>query len=150
MRKVAIVGSSESHWSERRKILAIKRITDILQSETPKKINPTGFDGEYRDRADIVLISGHSPKRGVDIWAETIAVTLGIETDIKRADVKQWNSIETENILFKGYMQRNIEIAQSCDVLYCIDPKGRQGGGGQWTLNYAKELGKEVYHEVIE
>lgn len=160
MRKVAIVGSSESHWTPERKVKAIQKIKEILIKETPQKHDPTGYDGTYSDWAEIMLISGGSPKGGIDIWAEIIADSLGVNKKIYKPEISQWYDFNQEmaggegwgrpEIHKKGYMSRNMEIAKNCDVLYCIDPKHRQGGGGFWTFGYAKSIGKEVHYVVIE
>ena len=91
---------------------------------------------------DNVLVSGLCPKGGVDIWSEEIADELGIKKEIYPAEVNQWNDkviIDAksydEHIItgafhviarskrLKGYRSRNIQIAEACDVLYCIVPK---------------------------
>jgi len=73
---------------------------------------------------------------GVDTWAEIIATELGIKKEIYSAEVNQWNDKwervyeedETghwwKRIRKKGYRSRNIQIAETCDVLYDIEPKG--------------------------
>ena len=85
----------------------------------------------------IVLVSGHCPKGGVDIWAEEIADELGIKKEIYPAEVNQWNdrycyesghthmgeTVVDYTRKMKGYRSRNIQIAEACDVLYCIVPK---------------------------
>lgn len=165
MKRIAIVGSSESHWKPEQRTKAVKKIREILVYETPKKIDPTGYDGEYKDRTDITLISGGCPKGGIDIWAEIVADTLGIGKEIFLPEVKHWSDSVVPTTLdkiypdgthhyntkrLKGYMSRNMQIANACDVLYCIDPVGRIGGGGFWTMNYAKGLDKETHHIVID
>ena len=88
-----------------------------------------------------ILISGGCPKGGVDIWAEEVADELKIPKRIFKPSSLDW----------EGYKTRNIKIAKVCDVLYCIDPKWRNGKtGGKWTLNKAKELGKDTYLVEIE
>jgi len=124
-------------------------------------------------------------KGGVDTWAEIIATELGIKKEIYPAEVNQWE--DKKVLLFgggvikhKGYRSRNIQIAEVCNVLYDIEPKGScehcggrgftskhpnfllygkrcricHGTGvyscGTWTLNYAKKFGKEVHQVVIE
>ena len=90
----------------------------------------------------ITLVSGHCPKGGVDIWAEEIADVLGIKKEIYPAEVNQWNDkviidpkSYDEHIItgafhviarmkkLKGFRSRNIQIAEACDVLYCIVPR---------------------------
>jgi len=136
----------------------------------------------------IILISGHCPKGGVDIWAEEIAKELGIQTEIHPAEHKGWkdavkcqicgeeyeypinwetfcHSGETRHL--KGYCSRNIEMAESGDIGYCIVPRsdtsysrelwycrhcgihGHPTNGGCWTIKKMKEMGKEVHLVVI-
>jgi hypothetical protein len=157
MKRVAIVGSSESHWTPEQRTVAVKKIKDILLDESNYP--------EACPATPVTLISGGCPKGGIDIWAEIVADTLGIGKEIFLAEVKQWDDSVVPTTLdkiypdgthhyntkrLKGYMSRNIQIANACDVLYCIDPKGRKGGGGQWTMNYNKNLGKDTHHIVIE
>jgi len=134
---------------------------------------------------NIILISSHCPEGGVDIWAEEMADKFGIQKEIYPAEVNQWE--DKKVLLFgggiikhKGYRSRNIQIAETCDVLYDIEPKGScehcdgRGftskhpnfllygrrcrfchgtgaySGGTWTLNYAKKLGKGVHQVIIE
>ena len=122
---------------------------------------------------------------GVDIWAEEIADELGIKKEIYPAEVNQWNDkniigrtgmCDSEGLqkTLKGYRSRNIQIAEACDVLYCLVPfrytspnyedvkfnndlrcihckKSRHPtNGGCWTMKCAKKLGKEVHLVVIE
>jgi len=146
--KVAIVGSSESHWTANGRVKAVLYIHNLLDEMSSSWL--------YKK---VTLISGGSPKGGIDIYAEMVADELGLEKEIYYPEVNQWEdkTLYTISILpyepvkiLKGYKSRNIQIAESCDVLYCIDPKGRVGGGGFWTYSKAKVLGKSVYHVVIE
>ena len=79
----------------------------------------------------------------------------------------------------RGYRSRNIKIAEACNILYDLEPKGscnyclRSGpndemyqgenntpcpkcegdgsyGGGTWTLKEARKRGKEVYKIIIQ
>lgn len=60
---------------------------------------------------------------GVDTWVEIIAKELGIKTEIHPAETKGW---EDEYLDYggrnKGYKSRNMDIAEACDILYCIVP----------------------------
>lgn len=168
MIKVAIVGSQGKYWTPEQRTKVIKRIQEIFfkhgeeifiknkvygipYSEVYKLVTLVsggcGCDGEK------ILFDG-----GVDMWSEIVADILGVPKDIKYAKAMQWEDVivpvgitegpaglETR----KGFKTRNIEIATKCDVLYCIDPANRTWSGGRWTYNYAKELGKEVYLELI-
>lgn len=141
-----------------RKELDYDRVEYIIKKAFPDLAN------------NIILISGGcgytaldfsnylSP--GVDEWAEIVADVLGIPKDIHYAPAGQWNDkldiiYETprgnlEQVL-KGYQTRNIEIAKTCGVLYCFDPKWRGSKtGGQWTMRYAQKLGKETHLVQIE
>ena len=144
--KVAIVGSSESHWTANGRVKAVLYIHNLLDEMSSSWL--------YKK---VTLVSGGSPKGGIDIYAEMVADELGLEKEIYYPEVNQWDDkviyddsrIEPPEIQM-GYKSRNIKIAEKCDVLYCIDPKGRVGGGGFWTYSKAKVLGKEVHHVVIE
>jgi hypothetical protein len=144
--RIGFVGSSERHWNKQSKIKATQKISEILN----QCIIQYG-------KENIVFVSGRSKKGGIDVWAEITAISLGVETKIYPAEVEKWDDLN-EMIAdphpspmkrFKGYMSRNIDIAKTSDILFCIDPKGRDGGGGQWTMNYARKLNKEVHHIVI-
>ena len=160
VRKVGIVGSSESHWTQELRTKAIKKIRDIFldeaSKETEKIMNVIGLSEEYKKTLffdpyshlnRILLISGRSPKRGIDDWAEIVADVMNVNKEIYPAEVKQWNDRGKE----KGYESRNIQIATASNSLYCIDPITRKPdeGGGMWTLNYAKRLNKETHHVII-
>ena len=116
--KIAIVGASKEKWSEKDEMIVKKIIFGILKSDI-----------------EVVLVSGHSPKGGVDIWAEEVANKYGIKNEIYKPETFNWS----------GFKKRNILIAQNCDILYAIEPVGRKHSGGLWTLNYAKKLGKPAF-----
>lgn len=123
--KVAIVGSEEKKWTPEQKKRAVELIREILSAYG----NP-------------VLVSGGCHRGGVDIWAEEAADDLGIKKIIFPATKHRWSGAG-------GYRERNIKIAETCDVLYDIEPKGKRSGG-TWTLEYAEKLGKPVYKIEIE
>lgn len=167
VRKVGIVGSSESHWNPKLKMKAIQEIRNILTLEAIKemeKILEKSIESEeyrktlfYTDTlqfSTIVLVSGASPKKGIDEFAEIAADSLGVKKEIYPAEVNQWNdkNIAEATYPLKGYKTRNIQIATAIDVLYCIDPITRKHdeGGGMWTLRYAERLNKETHHIIIE
>ena len=64
-----------------------------------------------------VLVSGHSPVGGIDIWSEEIANILypDIKHRICKPDVEQWNPTGQY-----GYMKRNLDIARFSDELHII------------------------------
>jgi hypothetical protein len=109
------------------------------------------------------LVSGHSPVGGVDIWAEDLAILLGIPTDIKAPVQMSWDGAY-------GFKARNIDIAETSDEVHVIlaaeYPPGYCGrrfdscyhchsdthvkSGACWTAKHAKKLGKVVEYHVIE
>jgi len=124
--RVAFVGSEERKWSEEQKRRAKRLIVDIVLSYVA-----LGYD--------VVVVSGRCPRGGVDIWAEEIADQLGLSKQIYPPEKPRWYY----------YKKRNILIAENCDVLYDIEPKGKRSGG-TWTMRYAKRLGKPVFLVEID
>lgn len=120
MIKIAIVGADENKWKGYDIHVVKETIIDIL-------------------KRPCTLISGHCPYGGVDIWAEDYANSKGIETQIYKPQYNRWKP--------HGYEERNILIAQKCDIMYVISPRNQNTviwNGGIWTGNYAKRLGKTV------
>ena len=66
MKKIAIVGSSLSKWKMEQIPIVKETIVDILRTCT-------------RRYGEIIVVSGRSPKKGVDIWAEDLAIEYDIE-----------------------------------------------------------------------
>lgn len=62
-----------------------------------------------------VMVSGHSPVGGIDIWAEDAASALGLELDLKIPEIHQWNPPGGY-----GYKARNFDIARDSDVTHVI------------------------------
>jgi len=133
--KTGIVGCEESKWTENQKPKVKLAVSDILQG-----VGDSGLVMGDSRVAQIwiydgkpILVSGRCPKGGVNIWAEEIADELGIKKEIYPAEVNVWNDIiewdritEKEPLIQvrrKGFRSRNIQIAEACDVLYCIVPK---------------------------
>lgn len=158
--RIGFVGPDSRKWIFDGLTKAEKRITEILQSYIllypNKKIIvisggcPVGTKRYYCAHCDS-FIYGRSldihlgslepeyrtieiyDEGGIDTLAEIVAFKLGLETDIKRPDVKQLNDevvlaqgreITTDQTLL-GYRSRNIQIAEVCTVLFCIVPKVR-------------------------
>ena len=94
------------------------------------------------------IIFTNSPKeilsggaKGVDEMADMWACGFGIGTKIYRPQIYQWAG---------GFKERNMRIADECDVLYAIlSPKSKTYGAG-WTADYAEKIGKEVHRITIE
>jgi hypothetical protein len=179
MIKIAIVGPEESKWKSKEQIdkakFEIRYIFGFIASNFPKA------SMKY---SELTLVSGHCHRGGVDIWLEAIADELGIKKEIYPAEVNQWEDKiirlsgfcnldnEDNKKYLKGYKSRNIQIAEACDVLYCIVPMRYVGlnvdpypkdlycrhckiwkhptNGGCWVMKYAKKLGKETHLVVIE
>lgn len=144
MTNIAIVGADGRKWTENDPELVKCIIRHIL----------TKYD-------DPILISGHCPLGGVDLWAEEVAKELEIPVVLFRPRRNAW----------RFYKERNVKIAEACDIIYDIEPprschhcrgEGKIGdlicrfcggdgaySGGTWTLNYAKTLGKEVWKIIV-
>lgn len=145
-KRVAIVGSEEKYWINETRDIVTKRIREIFKQymvNTGSMFHP--YDS-WDDPKSVMLISGGCPRGGVDIWAEIIADSLGVQKTIFQPDECVWSIRNSER---KGFKERNIEIAENCDVLYCFDPLERTWSGARWTFEYAKKMGKETYLELI-
>lgn len=175
--KIAIVGPEESKWKSKEQIEKAKRYIK----------NTLGMDiNSHGDLGHTVLVSGHCHKGGVDIWAEEITDELGIQKEIHPAictnetfiknghdEVMHDFQVPSGHYWIYHYKPRNIGMAKSCDVLYCIVPKmpkgdqeycseysqsycrhcnewGHPTNGGCWTMKYAKSIGKETHLVIIE
>jgi hypothetical protein len=181
--RIAILGPEKSKWTKEYKAKARGEISQILikycKGYHHEEHSYNGFLG-YKtkwDCPDVILVSGHCPKGGVDIWAEEIADELGIKKEMYAPEVNQWNDKysddEQEGVIehHLGYRSRNIQIAEACDVLYnitrrCCMPTitedyewawckhckdtGHISSGACWTMQYAKKLGKETHLVVIK
>ena len=133
--KVAIVGVSGDKLDSFEKEKALQEIIKI---------------GE--NHKDCIIVSGHSPRGGIDILAEMYADFTKKEKIIFKPDTTEWNDVGEK----KGYKTRNLEIAETCDILYCISvPKKEKScyhckqfthekTGGCWTMREAKKLGKKT------
>jgi len=141
----------------------------IVGHDASKFTRATEMEARYRIRlalcdennVDPVLVSGHCPNGGVDIWAEEEAKELGIPTAIFPPKVNSWE---------RGYKPRNIQIAKCSNVVYVIVvrdyPPGYTGmrfpscyhchstthikSGACWTAHYAERLGKIAFWDIIE
>jgi hypothetical protein len=150
MVKLAILGSGNDKFDDVSERIARNHIIRLLK--------------QYKG---CTLVSGRSPIGGVDVWAEQIALDLGIPTDIKAPITNTWDGPY-------GFKTRNIDIARVSDVLYAIVvdqyPKGYEHkmfdvcyhcagrpdkpplhvkSGSCYTLWKAKEMGKEVHWIII-
>ncbi len=171
--KIAIVGSEGKFWTPVGRTKAVLKIKEILIHDDYLDVSP--FDPGDVTYPTLVSggcgATGEDDKQkfdgGIDVWAEIVADFIGLEKDIKYAEIFEWNSRDGK----KGFKARNMLIAYDCDVLYCIEPKVHitsfghamsrkvmktedniwfRRSGGMWTLEYAEKLGREVHLVVIE
>lgn len=85
------------------------------------------------DYEDPILVSGHSPVGGIDIWSEEVAEKLGVSMDIKTPKKNQWNPPGEY-----GYKARNLDIAKS-DVVHVVL-------ADSYPPDYTGMKFKECYH----
>jgi len=115
------------------------------------------------NNTELVVVSGHCPIGGVDIWAEQLARECGIETDIKAPKEHSWSGKY-------GYKARNLDIARDSDKIYVLladsfppDFKGKKftycyhcktdnhiKSGGCWTAHQAIRLGRVAEWVIIK
>lgn len=102
---IGIIGSGSDKFTPEGEAIAKHEITRIL---SPKKC---------------VLVSGHSPIGGIDIWSEERFKDYypEIEPRICKPDINQWNPIVGGKEAY-GYKKRNQDIARFSDELHVIVP----------------------------
>lgn len=148
--KLAIIGHGSDKFTGETTAAAVKIIESLLE------LRPE------------VLISGRSPRGGVDIWAESMAIGRGIPTDIKAPTRFSWSDSG-------GYKERNLAIAAAADEVHVIVvatyPPGYVGmsftacyhcakhpglqpishvkSGACWTAWEAAKLGKQTVWHII-
>jgi hypothetical protein len=125
MLKLAIVGSH--------KLTAEQTATAVILVNGIISVYRESLMGA--DLSPLTIVSGGAS--GVDTIAEHIAVQLGLSTEIYHPAHPQWEP--------KGYKDRNVRIAESCDELWCIRARDTTTGGSQFTANHARALGKTVH-----
>jgi len=148
VKHVAIIGHGRDKFGPESARVACHVIADIFRDHGPH---------------NLVLVSGRSPRGGVDVWAEDMAEILGLRTDIKAPKTMSWSGPG-------GYRDRNLDIAQTADVVHVIVvdtyPDGYEGqrfkicyhckttdhvkSGACWTAKQAKKLGKEIVQHIIK
>lgn len=94
--RIGLVGNGSDKFTKLGRARAEQLITDILED------------------AD-VMVSGHSPVGGIDIWAEELATLMGIKLDLKIPEIQQWNPPGGY-----GYKARNLDIANDSDIVHVI------------------------------
>lgn len=116
------------------------------------------------DKHTTLIVSGHSPLGGVDIWAEKTAWALGYDFYPYTPVVHQWNPPGQY-----GYKKRNLDIAKS-DIVYVVVPDSYPlnyngmkfdfcyhchddthiKSGGCWTAKQAQKLGNLAEWIIIK
>lgn len=155
--KVGIVGSEGAKFTPLGEARAKRAILEILRpSEAPTQLV------NIPDKATHV-VSGHCHLGGIDIWAEEVGAKLGLSLEIYPPKTLKWEG---------GYKQRNLQIAQASDIVYCIGidkfPEEYKGmkffycyhcketepahikSGGCWTTKEARKLGKPTKLIIVE
>lgn len=97
--RVGIVGHGADKFTGQGEKIARKMIRHILTS--------TGAT---------VMVSGHSPMGGVDIWAEEEAENLGVRLDLKIPKIMQWDPPNGGY----GFKARNLDIARDSHEVHVI------------------------------
>lgn len=140
---VGIVGSEGAKFTPETEYKAKQLIASILM-----RPEVTGFS------------SGACHLGGIDVWAEEIARSLGLECFIFPPANKQWST---------GYKPRNIAIAKKSDELHCITlkelppeykgmrfplcyhcgTKDHVKSGGCWTVKLGQKLGKQGHWHIL-
>lgn len=139
MKRIAIVGSSHLSEGEER---TARQLSAIILKDCMNRYG------------NITLISGGA--KGMDSIAEEVATSLGFKIDddnIKKPETEHWEDRDGK----KGYKSRNLEIAQECDILYCLPTKlkttpcyhcgvtDHERSGACWTMKQANILKKETH-----
>ena len=115
----------------------------------------------FRIYAPCILVSGRSPRGGVDQWSEEIAIELGIPTDIKAPKCDfckvpfQYKGmplcIDNHQHHFSwpgkyGFKKRNIDIAKSSTIVFNILSNEYPLTFKGWKSVYCKHCGKDAHH----
>ena len=147
---IGIVGSSEEYWTPKQKPKAKKYIRNLF----------LWYIQRYKLKLEISMpigCSGRCKYGGPDIWMEEICDELGLDTIIHPPKKEKWYY----------YKRRNRKIAKSSTKLYDIEPQVKREpskkfplnkatgkvyrrSGGTWTLEYAKDKGKNVELVIIK
>ena len=146
-KKIAIIGHGAEKFPTLQSERAVQQlITELLVACVPGSI----------------LVSGHSPMGGVDIWAEEIAQSLDMMTEIKAPKDMAWNGPY-------GFKARNLDIVDVSDELHVIVakeyPEGYRGrrfkacyhcrstthvkSGACWTAHQALKRGKLATWHIL-
>lgn len=126
---IGIVGHGADKFTPQSEIIAKDMIREIIGTA-------------ILEHDKIVVVSGHSPMGGIDIWAEEIAVEMRVDIDIKCPKQLSWYGVY-------GYRARNLDIAKSDEVhVILVDkyPPGYAGMRFETCYHCDKHLGKVPDH----
>lgn len=137
-KRIAIVGSSLRKGMKPSRVESYNMIESILKKN--------GCDAN-----NCIIVSGHSPAGGIDIWAENIAKEKNIPTNI----------YYSKGYSGQAFTERNKKIANNSDMLYNIVVKspnsycnyhktyGHQQSGGCMTEMMAQREGIRTNLELV-
>lgn len=94
------------------------------------------LDAVPRPWTEVVIVSGKSPKGGVDIFAASAGHALGLGVLEFPPKNNRWRP--------EGFEERNMLIARRSDKLYRISTRESKTYGSGWTADRAEEMGKPV------
>lgn len=143
-RRVAIVGHEGAKFTEGSEAKARRIIRKLLTEPTKATL----------------MVSGHCPLGGVDIWAEEEADYMGIPMLIHAPEQNNWPN---------GFRPRNIKIARTCTEIHVIvvaelpptfggrrfpfcyhcNSDDHVKSGGCWTAHFARGIGIPAYWHII-
>jgi hypothetical protein len=113
--KLGIVGHASEKFDT-----TTKKIAESIIQESISMYNPD------------MIISGHSPMGGVDIWAEEQAALAFIPTEIYAPTNNCWGGVG-------GFKERNLKIASNSDIVLVIVVS-------KYPQNYKGMIFKDCYH----
>ena len=111
----------------------------VANPETARKVIKEILDVEKPS----LVISGGC--QGIDTIAIEEAKKKGIKYKEFFPEIKRWNGGGKI-----GFKERNLQIAEECDILYRIYNKNTTTYGSGWTADMAEKLGKKVVRIVSE
>jgi hypothetical protein len=122
--KVAIVGSRKRSFINKVKI----------NEKTKKEVEDLV---DWLQDYDVVVSGGC---KGVDSWAISRAIRRGLVTEIHFPNIKKGMTYEE---MVAEYYARNRKVVDASDIVFAF-PLNENTGGTGYTINYAKEKGKQV------
>lgn len=142
--RVGIVGNGSDKFTPSQASAAKAVIRDLLRTYTP-----------------CILVSGRSPKGGIDQWSEEIALEAGILTDIKPPKCDSCGApFEYRGMPFcpggnqhrfswpgkYGFKKRNIDIARTSDVVFILLSDTYPDTFRGWKSDHCKHCPEDAHH----